>query len=228
MRLLNTLGADVRFQLRYGFYSLYAFFSLIYILGLRWIPVEAKSTIASLIILSDPALLGVFFIGGIWLLEQGEGLHRVWAVSPLRPLEYAGSKAATLALLSTVCAQMIVIFSLGIPEHFLRLSLAVFLGALGFNFIGLTTATYAHSVNHYLLIIALPSAILAVPPVLTALGWAHPFLELFPGTALWRLIAAGLQPGIAAGTECWITLLVWLLLAGIFACRRSAAAFAQA
>ena len=71
-------------------------------------------------------------------------------------------------------------------------------------------------------------AAVTVPPVLTALGWVHPFLELFPGTALWRLIAAGLQPGIAAGTECWITMLVWLLLAGIFACRRSAAAFAQA
>ena len=109
MRLLNALKNDIRFQIKYGFYFLYAFFSAVYIAVLLITPREYKSITASLIILTDPAMLGLFFMGGIWLLEKGEGLHGFWSVSPLRPVEYVWSKSVSLAVLSTVSADLIVL-----------------------------------------------------------------------------------------------------------------------
>ena len=76
MKFFNALKNDIRFQIKYGFYFLYAFFSLIYMAVLWIMPSEYKNMTASLIILTDPAMLGIFFIGGIWLLEKREGLHR--------------------------------------------------------------------------------------------------------------------------------------------------------
>ena len=62
MRFLNTLKNDVRFQIKYGFHFLYAFFSVVYIATLKITPLEYKNLIASLIILKDSAMLGIFFI----------------------------------------------------------------------------------------------------------------------------------------------------------------------
>lgn len=93
MRILNAIKNDIRFQIKYGFYFLYFFFTVVYIVALRITPSEYKNMAASLIILTDPAMLGVFFMGGIWLLEKGEGLHRFWSISPLRTIEYVWSKA---------------------------------------------------------------------------------------------------------------------------------------
>jgi len=60
MRFLSTLLNDVRFQVKYGFYFLYAFFSSIYIAVLLVCPQEYKKIAAAIIILSDPAMLGSF------------------------------------------------------------------------------------------------------------------------------------------------------------------------
>lgn len=73
MRFINALKNDVRFQIKYGFYFLYAFFSAVYIAVLVVTPPVYQKIVSSLIVLSDPAMLGVFFVGGIWLLEKGEG-----------------------------------------------------------------------------------------------------------------------------------------------------------
>lgn len=189
MRFLNALLNDVRFQMKYGFYFLYAFFCAVYIAVMMITPPEYKNMVVSLIILTDPAMLGVFFIGGIWLLEKGEGLHRFWSISPLRPMEYILSKSVSLAILSMVSSDLIVWIGMGSKVRFLFLSFCVFTGAVVFNLIGLAVASFAHSVNHYMLLVILPTVFLSIPPVLTAFGLTHPLLEIFPGTALWHMIA---------------------------------------
>ncbi len=219
MRFFHTVQNDLRFQLKYGFYFLYAFFSAVYTAGLLLTPPAYKNMVAALIILTDPAMLGVFFMGGIWLLEKGEGLHRFWRISPLRTLEYILSKALSLAVLSTVSAGLIALAALGGAVRLAPLSGGVFLGAVVFNILGLVTASYARSVNQYLLLVLFPSVFLSVPPVLTAFGLAHPLWELFPGTALWRLIAAALE-GAPCGVWPVLDLFFWLCLLLLWAKRR--------
>ncbi|SCJ89114.1 Fluoroquinolones export permease protein Rv2687c/MT2761 [uncultured Eubacterium sp.] len=224
MRFLNALKNDFRFQIKYGFYFLYAFFSVVYIVVLLITPAEYKHMTASLIILTDPAMLGIFFIGGIWLLEKGEGLHGFWNISPLRPLEYILAKAISLAALSTVSADLIVLIGMGSMAHFVDLSFSVFFGAVVFNLIGLMIASYAHSVNHYMLIVCLPTAFLSMPPVLTAFGITHPLLELFPGTALWHMIAGTIGMTRSVNGRTAMVLIIWLGLLSFLTNKRIGAA----
>lgn len=212
MRFLNTLLNDIRFQIKYGFYYLYAFFTIVYITALMIIPSPYKNKAASLIILTDPAMLGIFFIGGIWLLEKEEGLHRFWGVSPLRPLEYLLAKSISLAILSTLSAVLIVVTGMEGRVHIVSLSYCVFLGAVIFNLIGLFVASYAHSVNHYIKIVILPAVFLAMPPVLTAFGMAHPLLELFPGTVLWHLLENAIDRTETSDGQMESILFLWLAL----------------
>lgn len=224
MRFFNALKNDIRFQIKYGFYFLYAFFSLVYMAALWIMPSEYKNMTASLIILTDPAMLGIFFIGGIWLLEKGEGLHRFWSISPLRPLEYLLSKSISLAVLSTVSAELIALAGLKGRFYPVSLSLCVFWGAVVFNLIGLLVASYARSVNHYMIIVVLPTVFLSIPPILTAFGIRHPILELFPGTALWHMIAVSLHQTENTKVWWWVNLILWLGLMLVLANRRMSTA----
>ncbi|MCB6201679.1 ABC transporter [Extibacter muris] len=210
MRFINSLMNDIRFQIKYGFYFLYALFSVVYIIVLRITPPQYKNIAASLIILTDPAMLGIFFIGGIWLLEKGEGLHSFWSISPLRPVEYIVSKSISLAIVSTLSADLIVLATIGNAVHFISLSFSVFTGAVVFNLIGLIIASYARTVNHYMIIVVLPAGLLSLPPVMTAFGLAHPLLEIFPGTALWHMIIRSIDvSGNISGRKGFI-LILWL------------------
>lgn len=224
MRFINALKQDMRFQIRYGFYFLYVFFSAVYIAALFVTPAEYKKMAVSLIILTDPAMLGIFFTGGIWLLEKGEGLHHYWCISPLRPIEYVLAKSISLAILSTISADLIVFIGMGNIVHLASLSASVFFGAAVFNLIGLILASYARSVNHYMLIVSPPTAVLFIPPVLTAFGMTHPLLELFPGTALWRLIANSVGVTVNMSGLTGIVLIFWFAVLLFFAVKRISAA----
>lgn len=220
MRFLNTLKNDIHFQVNYGFYFLYAFFSLVYIAVLLIIPSDYKSITASLIILTDPAMLGIFFMGGSWLLEEGEGLHSFWSISPLRTMEYIMAKSISLAILSSVSAVLIALLSMRCIIHPLLLFFSVLSGAVVFNFIGLMTASYARSVNQYMIIAALPAVVLSIPPVLTAFGITHPLLEIFPGTALWHMIAVSMGMSQNSTSRTWMVLIFWFGILLFFANRR--------
>lgn len=220
MRLMNTFKNDIRFQVKYGFYFLYAFFSAVYIVLLRMTPAEYKGIVGSLIVLTDPAMLGIFFIGGIWLLEKGEGLHRFWRISPLRPVEYVLGKSISLAALSTLSADLIVWLGMGKIHHVLYLSVGVFIGAVIFNLVGLIIATYARSVNHYMLIAILPSIFVSIPPLLTAFNITHPVLEVFPGTALWHLIVNAMNTSLQLNGWIGINLGFWLVCLLLLANKR--------
>lgn len=200
------------------FYML--FFSIVYIIALMLTPLDYKPMVASLIVLTDPAMLGIFFIGGIWLLEKGEGLHQFWCISPLRPIEYVFAKSISLALISTIAAELIVLIGMGNKIHFVLLSICVFLGAVIFNLIGLIIASYAHSVNHYMMIVVLPTIFLLIPPILCAFGITHIFLELFPGTALLHLIVGCIDTTSKVKNVSWFVLILWLIIISIFAIKR--------
>lgn len=225
MRFIMTLKNDIQFQFTYGFYFLYAFFTTMYVLVLFITPQAYKSIIATIIILSDPALLGLFFIGGIWLLEKEEGLHSFWNITPLRPMEYILSKSISLAFISTLSAILIVGIGMGIRVNLPMIAFGVFLGSLIFNIIGLIIASYAHSVNHYILILLLPMTILTIPTLFTAFGWTHPIWTIFQGSALWDIVAYATGVEHSLHVISWVVLLVWFGLSLYIAQKRIPNAF---
>jgi fluoroquinolone transport system permease protein len=211
MRFLRALANDARYQARYGFYLVYALVSSLYALALRICPAQYRAAAASVIILTDPAMLGTFFIGGIWLLERQEGLHGFWGVSPLRPMEYVASKALSLSAISTLSSAYIGLLGLREKADYPLLLSGVFAGSAVFTTIGLLIATYARSVNHYILIASFPAVFLAAPPTLAAVGVAtHPALGIMPGMALWRLIGDAVGSAGETAPWAWPVLALWL------------------
>ncbi len=220
MRFLSALVGDARYQIKYGFYFLYAFISAVYAALLLICPVDYRRQAASVVILTDPAMLGAFFIGGIWLMEKGEGLHGCFEITPLRPAEYALSKAVSLALISTVAGLSIALAGLGAGVNYLTLAAGVFFGGMLFTLIGLLLASYARSVNHYMLIATLPLTALLMPPLLAAFGLTIPVLDLTPGMALWRIISFALDTGEGNVLQSFAVLAVWFCAVLVMAVKR--------
>lgn len=220
MRYLTALVNDIRYQMKYGFYFLYAFISVIYVVILLVCPLEYRKIVASIIILTDPAMLGAFFIGGIWLLEKSEGLHSFWGISPLRPIEYVLSKAVSLAIISTLAANAIAFAGLRENANYVLLSFGTFIGAMTFTLIGLLLASYARSVNHYMLIATLPLTVLLIPPIIAAFSISAPILELSPDMALWRIISYSIGLSNVANIWPFIILLAWFGVSAILTSRR--------
>src|SRR5690554_5975368 len=98
MRLLHAVWADIRFQFKQGFYLVYVLITITYLIILSFLPEEILSVGLPLVIFSDPSVLGLFFIGGIIMLEKMQGILSVLVVSPLRTTEYILSKVISLAL----------------------------------------------------------------------------------------------------------------------------------
>ena len=210
MRFLSAIVNDMRFQAKYGFYLIYALISALYIAALLFCPLAYRKMAASVIILTDPAMLGVFFIGGIWLLEKREGLHGFWLISPLRPMEYILPKAISLGIISTLAAGLIATLGLQGAVRYPLLFAGVFFGSMVFTIIGLLLATYARSVNQYMVIVTPPIVLLTVPAVLAAFGISCPFFEVLPCTAMWRLIAVSLDIDATSTLRLCAVLALWL------------------
>ena len=213
MRWFSVLSQDVRYQIKYGFYFLYAFISGIYIVILHLVPASARPEVATLIILSDPAMLGFFFIGGIWLLEKGEGLHQYWSVLPVKPFWYITAKMTSLALISTLSGLLIARWSGLSNINYPCLGAVLLVGSSIFTLLGLTLATGARTVNHYL-VVTIPAELgLLLPPLILLCGLDHSLLYFFPGTQLWAAIrwALGLTKVlpwslIIGGLLFWLTI----------------------
>ena len=220
MRFLSALINDIRHQMKYGFYFLYAFFSAIYIAALLLCPQEYKKIVASIVVLTDPAMLGSFFIGGIWLLEKGEGLHSYLGISPLCPIEYILSKAVSLAIISTVSADIIIMIGLRAAANYFALSIGVFIGSMIFTTVGLIVASHARSVNQYMLLVSPLEVIVTLPPILAVFGITHPALDVIPGMALWRIIGCSVGMTDSAGIWLHIILFLWLGIIFFLANRR--------
>ena len=102
MRILAAIRSDIKFQLKHGFYGIYAVVSIIYLIVLSFLPNEYLKYVLPTLIYSDPSGLGLFFFGGIVMLEKMQGIINYIVVTPLTTREYILSKVISLTLLAVV------------------------------------------------------------------------------------------------------------------------------
>jgi len=165
MRLLKLLKYDVKFQLRHGFYYAYLFICILYVIMLRFLPIDIRKTAGILIMFSDPAAIGFFFIGGIILLEKGQSILDSLFVTPTRLHEYLVSKVVSLALLSLVSACVICYISFGTEVNLLFLVAGVLLSSIFFTLVGITLAVRIKTLNQYIMTSPLYIIVLYLPLV---------------------------------------------------------------
>ena len=109
MKLLPVLKYDFLFQAKQGIYYLYGGITAIYLILLHFLSGDIKEGVGIIMIISDPVLLGFFFIGGIILLEKDNNILQALFVTPLKINIYILSK-----VLSLYCVTLISSLAIGI------------------------------------------------------------------------------------------------------------------
>lgn len=163
-RFIKLLKGDIYFQFKYGFYFLYIFFTILYLILLILLPQEWRKIAGSIIIYSDPAALGLFFMGAIVLLEKSQRILNALAISPVLVTEYILSKVLSICLIS-----VIVSFILGLSAGLSNIALVLITTALSsmlFTLLGLIIGTKIKSLNQYI-IASIPLEIICfLPPII--------------------------------------------------------------
>lgn len=188
MRLLYAVWADMRFQMKQGFYLVYVMITIVYLIILSFLPQNILSIALPLVVFSDPSVLGLFFIGGIVMLEKVQGVLSVLVVSPLRTMEYILSKVISLAFVSVLVAFAITGFSQYKDVNWLLLFLSTVLTSGIFTMCGVMINAGCQTVNQYMLK-TIPYMLLFVLPCFSLIGFPYSWLfTLVPGVAALRLM----------------------------------------
>lgn len=149
MRIKSLFLLDMRFQAKYGFYLLYAILTAIYIMVLAAVPEGWKETAAAILIFSDPASMGLFFMGAIVLLEKSQRTPCAFAVSPVRPTEYIVAKVGSLSAISLAVAGILALAA-GV-DHLHMVLLGTLVASVIFTLFGIIVATNIVSLNQFIL-----------------------------------------------------------------------------
>ena len=187
MRFRQLFLWDIRFQARYGFYLLYSFLTVLYVVLLLSLPKAWKENAAAMLILSDPAAMGLFFMGAIVLLEKSQRVTSFFGISPLRALEYVGSKVLSLSLIALIVAAV-----LGAAANGRSLSLMLvgtFLASVLFTLLGMIIAAKITSLNQFLLATVPVEMLAFVPAIGHLFGITPAFLGIYPANVCMELIA---------------------------------------
>jgi len=206
MRLRALILGDMRFQRKYGFYLLYAIFSVLYLALLYALPGSWQKAAALLLIFTDPAAMGLYFMGSIVLLERSERVLQSLAISPMRPMEYVQSKLITLGIISTMVA-LFLCFGSSLPFHALYFPIGVFLGSCIFSSAGLVMATRCRSLNSFILLTIPAELLISLPGMAYLFGFSPVWSLLHPGACIAELLANGPHVVFALAI-----LLVWAAL----------------
>jgi fluoroquinolone transport system permease protein len=191
-RLPALIAHDLRLQFRYGIYAAYAVVVAFYIALLlgagAWLPAWAPA----LIVFTDPAAVGFFFLGALMMLERSEGVRVALATTPLTARDYVASKAMTLTGLATGATAILLPF-LHAPANPLLLLLAVVLTSFAYVGIGVPIARRFRTVNGYLVGAGAMLTPVIAPAFLALLDPFPAALSILPPVAQLRLIlvAAG-------------------------------------
>jgi len=212
MRTMRLLLGDIRFQYKYGFYFLYAFFSVFYMAVLYALPEAWREVTAVVMIFSDPAALGLFFMGAIVLFEKSERVLDSLAVSPVRAWEYTLSKLASLGLIS-VCVALAIGIPAGIVTRPILFTVGVFSSSCLFSALGLIAASRSSTLNQFMLVSIPFEIVVNIPPYLWLIGTPGNWLLAHPGVCMMEIL-------LGRGNLCLTlaTLLLWTALISRFAC----------
>jgi fluoroquinolone transport system permease protein len=189
-RLATTIRCDVTLQFRNGFYAATAFVTILWALFLLQIgALDLRWLLPPLVV--GNLMVGTFaFIGGLVLLERGEGSLTAQVVTPLRIGEYLTSKVLTLTILAGVETFIIVLLLAGWRFNALLLAAGTVLAAAIYGLAGFIAVARYDSINEYLLPSGMYVAVLWIPLIAYIGQWQPWILYLHPLAAPLLLVEA--------------------------------------
>lgn len=196
-RIGMLIAHDARLQRRYYIWAAYGVVVALYAAFLYFGGAAVPAWSAALVIASDPAVLGFFFLGGLMLLEKAEAARMALAMTPVSAFDYLAAKTVTLtaiALIAVVALGLLMRFSINWPVYLAT----VVLVSVEFIGLGAAMALRFKTVSGYLIM----SGGLLLPLVLPG-GLA--FIEPMPGWAIALPFAAPMRLLLVSlgGAEAW-------------------------
>lgn len=190
MRIKSLLIGDIRFQFKYGFYFLYLVFTIFYICLLYVLPARWREQGAVLMVFTDPAAMGLFFMGAIVLFEKGERVLDSIAISPVKSMEYVISKLVSIGLISTIVGLLIGLGG-GVISNPLLFAAGVFFGSCLFSAVGLMVAANIRTLNQFIVATIPAEIIINLPAIAWLFGWKPRWLIAHPGVCIMELCQNG-------------------------------------
>ena len=194
MRLGNLFLWDIRFQAKYGFYFLYAVLTVIYTIVLFAVPGSWKENTAAILIFSDPASMGLFFMGAIVLLEKSQHTPCAFAVSPVRPMEYIIAKVCSLSAISLVVAAILALAASVNNLHIVLFGTAI--SSAIFTLFGIVIATKIISLNQFVLWTVPIEIVCFVPAILHLFKITPAWLRYYPINVCMDMVSGCAPSGI--------------------------------
>lgn len=192
-RIKNSVKADILFQFKHGFYTIYVVLAFLYMIVLSFLGDNAKSIVLPILIYTDPSVLGMFFIGGIVLLEKEQGILSLLYITPLKVIEYIISKLLTLSIISLLAGLIITFVTYSGKVLFFQLIIGILLSSILFTLIGFIIATHSKTVNDYFVKV-IPWMIIFIIPCLSLIPntfipkYIYYILNLIPSVATLKIV----------------------------------------
>lgn len=212
MRLLAVIKGDIRFQWKYGFYYIYILLVILYLGILYLLSGEVKEMVGHVMVYSDPAAMGMFFMGAIVLLEKSQRVLNSIAVSPVSPMEYILGKMCSVGVISLLVA-LILLSSIGI-ENLVMAVWGIVSASFVFTLCGIIVGTKINSLTGYI-VGTVPFEIVGfLPPIVKRMGLIkdNAWFLLHPGCAQMQLLegkTAYLAVSVTSSIL-WVIVLVFL------------------
>ena len=208
MRLANAIKYDLRLQFRHGFYYAYLIVCIVYIAVIRSLPIEIRQQALAVTLLTDPAILGFLFLGGIILLEKGQKTLEGIFITPIRMGEYIWSKVISLTVLALLSSFLITVASVGFSFNPFWLFLGIGLTSVLFIFLGFTLVSYTKTINGYLLSSPIYFVVATMPLLDYFKVQESPLFCIIPTQSTLTLIDAAFVPKPAGELVLSVVLLV--------------------
>jgi len=213
MRMKSMIFSDIRFQFRYGFYAIYGILTLVYIGLLYALPAAWRGDAALLMIFTDPAAMGLFFMGAIVLFEKSERVLNSIAVSPVTPAEYVLSKLVSIGAIATLVA-VVIGAAAGVIRNIGLFVFSVFVCSCLFSALSLIVACKIKTLNQFFLAVVPIEVLTTVPAVLWMFWFPSNVWLLHPGVGMLMLCTGRGHAALAM-----LSLLVWTAAAVLAAVR---------
>jgi fluoroquinolone transport system permease protein len=166
-RFIKLLELDFILIIRNKILAVAAVVTFLYIMIIQILPDESFTEILTILIISDPVMLGFMFTGALVLFEKSSNTLQALTVTPVLPGEYLWSKGLSLTSIALSASLLMVLSGVGTrfnPAYFVT---AVIFTSLLFIFGGFTGVSKVKTFNQYFIVIPL----FMIPACLPFLNW---------------------------------------------------------
>ncbi|WP_336249783.1 hypothetical protein [Stomatohabitans albus] len=198
MSILRLTREALSFLYAYGIVAIYIVITGFYVVILLLLDEGIRAPIATFIIFSDPAAMGMAFMGAVMLLEKNQRVSLTLVTSPLPLWKYIVAQVLTFLLMGSGVALVLLLVT-----HDRSVVITIFgvaITSIGFSLLGMLIGASATTLNGYIVQTIIPVLILSIPAFLYLSGLiTHPWWLLHPGVSAIALISGRMD---------WVTLVV--------------------